>query len=133
MSKLSAAATTCRQLLDNGYAELAVTGAHTNALATLAPLHKDADCAGDHRRGHVADRRRSACNRDRSGSFKCLSRGKEMLRSDFRRGRVPGFPALDHGGDSAAVALDPPWVFRQAPGGLPMNFLNARLKAASDS
>jgi PIN domain nuclease of toxin-antitoxin system len=30
-----------RQLLDNGYAELAVTGAHAVALATLPPLHKD--------------------------------------------------------------------------------------------
>ena len=30
-----------RQLLDNGYAELAVAGAHAVALATLPPLHKD--------------------------------------------------------------------------------------------
>jgi PIN domain nuclease of toxin-antitoxin system len=30
-----------RQLLDNGYAELAVVGAHAVALATLPPLHKD--------------------------------------------------------------------------------------------
>ncbi len=30
-----------RQLLDNGYAELAVSGVHAVALATLPPLHKD--------------------------------------------------------------------------------------------
>ncbi len=30
-----------RQLLDNEYAELAVSGAHAVALATLPPLHKD--------------------------------------------------------------------------------------------
>ncbi len=30
-----------RQLLDNGYAELAVAGAHAVALAILPPLHKD--------------------------------------------------------------------------------------------
>ena len=30
-----------RQLLDNGYAELAIVGAHAVALATLPPLHKD--------------------------------------------------------------------------------------------
>ncbi len=30
-----------RQLLDNGYAELAVAGAHVVALAALPPLHKD--------------------------------------------------------------------------------------------
>jgi PIN domain nuclease of toxin-antitoxin system len=30
-----------RQLIDNGYAELAVSGAHAVALAILPPLHKD--------------------------------------------------------------------------------------------
>jgi PIN domain nuclease of toxin-antitoxin system len=30
-----------RGLLNNGYAELAVTGAHAAALATLPPIHKD--------------------------------------------------------------------------------------------
>jgi PIN domain nuclease of toxin-antitoxin system len=30
-----------RNLLDNGYAELAVTGAHAAALAALPPIHKD--------------------------------------------------------------------------------------------
>ena len=30
-----------RQLIDNGYAELAVSGAHAVALASLPPLHKD--------------------------------------------------------------------------------------------
>ena len=30
-----------RQLLDNEYAELAISGAHAVALATLPPLHKD--------------------------------------------------------------------------------------------
>jgi PIN domain nuclease of toxin-antitoxin system len=30
-----------RSLLDNGYAELAITGAHAVALATLPPLHRD--------------------------------------------------------------------------------------------
>lgn len=30
-----------RSLFDNGYAELAVTGAHAAALANLPPLHKD--------------------------------------------------------------------------------------------
>jgi len=30
-----------RNLFDNGYAELAVTGAHAAALANLPPLHKD--------------------------------------------------------------------------------------------
>jgi PIN domain nuclease of toxin-antitoxin system len=30
-----------RQLLDNGYAELAITGAHAVALAALPSLHKD--------------------------------------------------------------------------------------------
>jgi PIN domain nuclease of toxin-antitoxin system len=30
-----------RNLFDNGYAELAVTGAHAAALASLPPIHKD--------------------------------------------------------------------------------------------
>ena len=30
-----------RQLIDNGYAELAIAGAHAVALASLPPLHKD--------------------------------------------------------------------------------------------
>ncbi len=30
-----------RGLLDNGYEELAITGAHAVAIATLPPLHKD--------------------------------------------------------------------------------------------
>ena len=30
-----------RSLFDNGYAELAVTGAHAAALAGLPPIHKD--------------------------------------------------------------------------------------------
>ena len=52
-----------RRLLENGYAELAVNGAHAVAVALLPQLHKDPFdrlliAQGSGRRDHVADRRR---------------------------------------------------------------------------